>query len=91
MGLLSFPMAFSPTILGCLRFPRNKSCEPSKNKPGGLLPEGLLEKYFIYQVNESPWRAIRGYPKTLEGEEDWDGQQFFFLFGLFAQRYGNLK
>lgn len=20
--------------------------------------------------NETPWRAIRGYPKTLEGEED---------------------
>eukprot|EP00439_Symbiodinium_sp_Y106_P010942 s3067_g1.t1 len=23
----------------------------------GLLPEGLLQKYFIYQQNESPWRA----------------------------------
>ncbi|CAK9118523.1 unnamed protein product [Durusdinium trenchii] len=38
----------------------------------GLLPEGLLEKYFIYQENETPWRAIRGYPKTPEGEEDRD-------------------
>ncbi|CAJ1416719.1 unnamed protein product, partial [Effrenium voratum] len=38
----------------------------------GLLPEGLLQKYFIYQENDTPWRAIRGYPKTPEGEEEKD-------------------
>ena len=51
--------------------------KPSLPLVAGLLPEGLLQKYFIYQQNESPWRAVRGYPKTPEG--DLIPQYFYFL------------
>ena len=40
------------------------------NQGLGTLPPESASLTAGSRQNESPWRAIRGYPKTAEGEED---------------------